>query len=368
MAKKLVIFCDGTWNKPETLIHKDGFLKRARRWTVNKVKSAFGKGNPLSPPSPQPVTAVTNVVKLMRAVLKTNAGTPQVSQYVRGLGTDGLWVSRALGAASGWGISRAITETYTFIVNNFEQGQDDIFLFGFSRGAYTARSLAGFIDKVGVIPKPQMHMLPHLYRRYMKSNDLANDPEFDRILQEIWMNNQESGKVEIPIYFIGVWDTVGSLGAPGMFRPLTKKYVRFHNTTLPSNVKYAYQALALHEIRCDFQPVFWTERTNPRQEVEQCWFAGSHSDVGGGGANDDLSNYALYWMANRAADRGLGLEPSCRAFVGDYTTTVEQSFVLPYTLRPAHKRPIREIDLRLSGYTTPKFWDTICVHRTAAFR
>ena len=115
-------------------------------------------------------------------------------------------------------------------------------------------------------------------------------------------------KEKIPIWFIGVWDTVGALGAPGILQSLTRRYVRFHNTELPSNVTHAYQALALHELRKQFKPVFWTKRTSANQRIEQVWFAGAHSDIGGGYPEHGISDITLRWMASKAEEAGLRLD------------------------------------------------------------
>ena len=277
MAKRLIVFCDGTWNEPEQ------FMKRR---SVDN----------------DDLTPVTNVVKLMRAVIPQTETHEQVTLYERGLGTEGLWLSKKLGAMTGWGISRNIQDAYRFLAHNFCP-QDQIFLFGFSRGAYTARSLASFIDQVGILKPEKMHLLPRAYRKYMRSERPAEDPEWQEFLKVLLGINEEENipdKRELPIRFIGVWDSVGALGAPGLLRPLTTKYVKFHNTALPVNVTTACQALALHELRRDFQPVFWSKKTRDQQIIQQVWFAGAHGDIGGGYPEHALSDIALMWMAARA--------------------------------------------------------------------
>ena len=270
--KRLVVCCDGTWNAPE----------------INNPK----KNHP------------TNVLKLTRAIRPVDrSGVVQVVEYVPGIGTHDI-IDRYLGGATGWGISSNIQSAYQFIVNNYRH-QDDLYLFGFSRGAYTVRSLSGFISELGLIRKEEMHVFPEAYREYRKPPD-QRSKKFGEDFGEI----KDPEYSEVPIYFLGVWDTVGALGAPTpLLYRLTRYLFSFHNTKLAPKVKYAYQALALHEVRTHFKPVLWTEKAQG-QVVEQVWFSGAHSDVGGGLDQHGLADSALLWMKDKAQRTGLEFNDS----------------------------------------------------------
>jgi hypothetical protein len=268
MKKRLIVCCDGTWNAPE----------------INNPRK----------------NRATNVLKLCRAIIpEPSPKECQVVEYIPGIGTHDV-IDRFLGGSSGWGISRNIQQAYQFLVNNYLPG-NDIFLFGFSRGAYTVRSLSGFIEKAGLIKKTSMHLFPQAFRAY-------RDRKWDDFKQQ----HRDITRLvpnEVRIHFLGVWDTVGALGAPTpLLGRLTRRRVSFHSTDLAANVTYAYQALALHEARSHFKPALWTSKL-PWQTVEQVWFPGAHSDVGGGLTSAGLSDAALAWMMTRARAAGLAFDP-----------------------------------------------------------
>ncbi|HWH09146.1 MAG TPA: DUF2235 domain-containing protein, partial [Candidatus Thermoplasmatota archaeon] len=246
--KRLVVCCDGTWNTADAVVD--------------------GKPCP------------TNVVKMARAVLPRDAnGVPQVVFYDEGIGTGGL-LDRVVGGATGRGLMRNVGDAYRFLVWNFEPG-DEVYLFGFSRGAYTARSLAGLVRKCGILRKGQGCRFEEAYDFY-RGDVHPRDPaaaEFRR-----------RNSVETRIRFLGVWDTVGALGVPGRLRGLTMRRHRFHDVKLSSTVDHAYHAVAIDERRKAFAPALWeTDPANAGQVVEQAWFPGAHSDVGGGYPEAGLS-------------------------------------------------------------------------------
>jgi uncharacterized protein (DUF2235 family) len=306
--KRLVVCCDGTWNAPEKL------EPQAR------------------PP--------TNVLRISRAILPVDDNdVVQAIEYIRGIGTRNL-LDRMVGGVTGKGISSNILQAYQFISNNFLPG-DHIYLFGFSRGAYTARSLSGFINHFGILRKEYQHLLPYIYNLYQRTPKdqlkhlVANyEGKIDRDLED-------RERRCIPIHFLGAWDTVGALGAPlGMIRRMLNKRIGFHDTDLAPNVTYAYHALAIHEYRKDFSPTLWTNKHHG-QVVEQVWFPGSHSDVGGGLAETGLSNQALLWVADRAMRTGLAMNDE---YLGglevDPMVPVTKSRTGLYKLRPPYVRPI----------------------------
>ena len=239
----------------------------------------------------------TNVYKLFKAV--ENRTSSQIAFYDRGLGTGKRWLT---GKMSGAGISENILECYQFIFDNFE-AKDEIFLFGFSRGAATVRSLSGFIDTFGILPKSRPELIAKAYKIYKidnidKRTDLAED--FCRRHHTMWAK----------VKFLGVWDTVSALGVP--FGPLDSivniipsfKH-KFHNYSLSPSVTNAFHALSIDDERQTFHPTLWDEEVKDYQTMEQVWFSGVHTDVGGGYPETGMSDIALNWMIKKAIEFGL---------------------------------------------------------------
>lgn len=199
-----------------------------------------------------------------------------------------LW----LGQAFGWGIIKNIVMAYSYLMDVYEEG-DNLYIFGFSRGAYTARALAGVLHKVGLLRRGTTHLLPYIARLYLSKK---NDKEVS--------NFKKALCVECTPYFLGLFDTVESRGY------LTSaKYPM--DASLHPEVKYAYQALSIDEHRQKFLPLLLNEPpNNPDQVVEQVWFAGCHSDVGGYFWDRDLADITLRWMLTKAESHGLQLKPT----------------------------------------------------------
>jgi len=271
MGKRLVLCCDGTWNRPDQ--ECDG--------------------------SPCP----SNVVKMALAVAGgSHLGTEQLVYYQRGVGTN--WDERIRGGAFGWGLSRGVKAVYRFVVENYEPG-DELFFFGFSRGAYMARSTVGLIRNAGILKPEHADQIEAAYALYRERTVGPRD------LESTLFRRAFSHPLE-PVTFVGVWDTVGALGIPVTGIPGVEQLNRlwgFHDTKLSSMVEAAYQALAIDEHREAFTPAIWDPATASAsdQVVEQVWFTGSHSDVGGGYADTGLSDLTLGWMADRARSHGLVL-------------------------------------------------------------
>jgi uncharacterized protein (DUF2235 family) len=274
MSRRLVVCCDGTWNTPDEV--RDGR------------------------------DICTNVAKLALAVAPTDAiGRAQLVFYDRGVGTAGQ-LDRVLGGAFGVGLSRNVQESYMFIVQNYEPG-DEVFLFGFSRGAYTARSVAGLIRNSGVLRRRYAGQLSTGYQLYRDRTDTTHPNSREARLF------RKSYSHEIRIKFIGVWDTVGALGIPRVpYLPATSlsHYWDFHDVTLSSYVDNAFQALAIDELRKAFEPTLWSQQPDLQvpQHLEQVWFAGVHSNVGGGYPDAGLSDVALCWITDRARRCGLAFD------------------------------------------------------------
>ncbi len=265
MPRRLIICADGTWNEPEAI---DG---------------------------------ATNVIKLARALRPRDPdGDDQVVFYDWGVGTQ-HGSDRVVGGAFGAGLNKNIQDAYRFLVHNYVRG-DQLFFFGFSRGAYTVRNLAGMIRNCGLLRKNRAHLIEATFEHY-RSRDARLHP-----------NAAASRKLratcsrKVSIHFLGVWDTVGSLGVPlRLFKRFNSRRYSFHDTTLSSLVKNAHHALAIDEKRKPFRPAIWKTRPG-RTRTSQMWFTGVHSNIGGGYPFTGLSNKTLLWMVERAKGYGLAFD------------------------------------------------------------
>ena len=304
--KRIIVSCDGTWN---SLTQADG----------------------------------TNVVRTHEAVLpRDDAGVEQRAHYVAGVGTK-PW-ERLLGGAFGFGLSDNVKEAYRFIVEHFDPG-DEIYLTGFSRGAYTARSAAGLVRKAGVLRRDLPDDRRDLDDRVDEAYDLYRTGAHPDEPEVVAFRRASSH--ETRIRFIGVYDTVGSLGIPldgFALANLVNARWQFHDTELSSRVDTAVHAVAIDEQRGPFVPTLWHADPAARaagQEVEQVWFAGVHSDVGGGYAERGLADIAWRWVAGRAADCGLALDADALAAARpDPDGVLHESRTGIYRLsRPAVREP-----------------------------
>ena len=303
--KRLILCCDGTWNRADQ------------------------KSN--GEPCP------TNVVKLAYRIAKRDAaGVPQIVYYDHGVGT-GNSLDRLSGGAFGGGLEENIHDAYRFLMANYEEG-DEIFLFGFSRGAFTARSIGGMIRNCGILKRESVRHYTDaiaLYRDGERHPDHAFSVDF---------RGQHSvcGEGSVEIKFIGVWDTVGALGIPVRgLKGLTRDRHQFHDTELSGSVRNAYHALAIDERRGPFAPTLWLEKPKPGQTVEQVWFAGVHSDIGGGYPEPQLSDIALRWMLDAASRHGLALAEMAGYDLDPRPTAPKhESRKGMYRLTPGHDRPI----------------------------
>lgn len=247
---------------------------------------------------PTDEATLTNVVKLHRAILPVDdAGVIQLAHYEIGISSEGggKGLGNFIRGAIGLEVGQRIQSAYRFISENYEPG-DEIYLFGFSRGAFQARSLAGLIHRVGIPKHPDAAGLQGAWTAY-ETRKLAGGRERVSVARD-------AAHMPVPIKCIGVWDTVGNLGIPILLAMRYNRRFAFHDVRLKSNVEVALHALAIDEPRGPFSPSLLTlpkRRTLPaHQHVEQVWFPGSHCDVGGGLACTDLSDAALLWMASRA--------------------------------------------------------------------
>jgi len=266
--RRLIVCCDGTWNWPES--------KRE-----------------------------TNVVRLVRAIAPDHNGIAQIVHYHQGVGT-GNFVDRIAGGGAGVGLSASVKACYGFLVDNYKE-HDEIFLFGFSRGAYVARALAGLIGAVGIMRKHEMDRFADVWSWYWQDKAKRVSKVLDSLAPDRFRN--------VEIECIGVWDTVGALGIPGS--RFCASAFAFHNTELGLHVRNAFQALAIDERRGNFQAAVWVpakaaalQPDGVPQVLRQVWFPGVHSNVGGGYPEHGLSDTTFLWMLSQVENL-LGLTERC---------------------------------------------------------
>ena len=230
-------------------------------------------------------------------------GVPQLVKYQEGVGASGNIISRLLEGGIGTTLDDKIKEAYSWLADNYRLG-DRIFLFGFSRGAYTVRSLVGLINEAKLINLSQSDMNPSQKIRMVDAcfSIYRNRKVKTEVLEGATFHAQPD------IHFLGVWDTVGALGIPDEINIIRRLFrgekYDFYHTQLSSNVKCARHALALDEKRRTFVPTLWT-KVPKDWDVKQIWFSGVHSNVGGGYPIRDLSDITLSWMIDEASEAGL---------------------------------------------------------------
>jgi len=317
-VKRIILCCDGTWNSAD---------------------QADEGGEPCP----------TNVVRLAYRVAKRDpAGVPQIVYYDQGVGT-GNSIDRITGGAIGRGVEENIHDAYRFLIANYERG-DELFVFGFSRGAFTARSIVGMVRKCGILAARHARRYGEALELY-RSEDKPADAGPTRFRTEYCAYGNDS----IEVRFIGVWDTVGALGIPVRGLRMFKKRYEFHDTELSGIVKEACHALAIDEHRAPFTPAVWEDKRKDGQKVEQVWFCGAHSDVGGGyerkrlegdppgRLEPQLADLSLDWMLGKASGAGLRFDPEvleANPLVLEPRAEIHNSKTGFYRLTPGHDRVI----------------------------
>lgn len=307
--KRLVVFCDGTWN------HEG----------EKKLNGQQGRKLEYCP---------TNVVKLFQATAplalqdfnQKPTNMPQVLHYVEGVGVR--WLEKLTGGGLGYGISEQIMSGYRFLASNWQPG-DEIFLFGFSRGAFTARSLAGMITNVGILQRKFLYKIEDAYKVY-KNRKPYYHPRTGSKAKEFRDNycypescrNDEHEDTPYPklIQFIGLWDTVRALGAPFGSPIGALIYYAFksgfHDSTLSPIIASGCHAVSIDEKRWPFRPTLWDlHKEHDEALFQQEWFPGVHSNVGGGYLQRGLSDLSLWWVARKAQQHGLAID-DLEAFLG----------------------------------------------------
>ena len=280
MHKRLVVFFDGTWNAADS------------------------------------ARSETNVVRLSRAVRANSGsdGVPQFCIYLKGVGTSGSQIERLVAGATGSGTEDLIRTAYLFLAQNYVPAHtdaagnpvpaDEIFLFGFSRGAFAARSLTGLLGSAGLLKRQSLGHLSAAWEYYRTIKKRSPQDFLQRHAKKQIETHQE-----IAVNFLGVWDTVGALGIPvGFLGELSGLVHGFHDTSPSRIVRHGAHALAIDEHRDEFVPTLWTGTAPAGSTIEQVWFAGCHSDVGGGYHDRDLADIPLLWMIDRAKAAGLQID------------------------------------------------------------
>lgn len=330
--KKIIVCCDGTWNKPG---NKDGD-------TIVK----------------------TNVQKIYEAIGSGTIAMPQVKYYGQGVGTGFSLRDQFLGGSAGIGIDRNIIDAYKFIMWNYDEG-DEIYLFGFSRGAYTVRSLAGFIRNCGIMQPIYLNLVSEAYHLYRDRTALTH-PDSD--LMKGFKRKYGIDSQEIFIKFLGVWDTVGALGIPLKWFDLLNQKYQFHDVKISSQIRHAYHALSIDEKRYVFKPTLWEISPNVSSmpeppKSEQVWFSGVHSNIGGGYKDSGLSDVALKWMMEKAGDTELQFdEEYIKSIQAKSTAKLRNSVLGIYKLMKKINRGINTgIAMRTDAETGEK--KTIRVNR-----
>ena len=273
MTTRLIVCFDGTWDRPD--------------------------------PNTDPAARIeSNVCRFYEATFsgKLPGGDIQKKWYDSGVGTN--WYDRILGGAFGIGIDQKIRDGYQWLSDNYpdpDPSDIEVFVLGFSRGAYTARSLVGMIRNCGLLRPENAHRVADAYALYRRRDESA-----DTVQAQAFRDRYSR---EIKIKFLGVWDTVGALGIPlQALQWLNAKEYAFHDTELSGIVENAAHAIAIDEFRVDFQATLWAPIVKPGQNVEQRWFVGAHADVGGGYQSRLLSDITLTWMMRKAAAAGLAID------------------------------------------------------------
>jgi uncharacterized protein (DUF2235 family) len=316
--KRIVLCCDGTWNSPGD--KENGKLIK------------------------------TNVQKLFEGICNTGEdGVLQIKYYIEGVGTSGSKLRKILDGATGWGLDEHILSAYKFLVWNYIKG-DEIFIFGFSRGAYTARSIAGLIRNCGIIKNDDLNLINEAYAHYRNRTDEDWSPDGKNAINFRRDHSQEDITT---IKFIGVWDTVGALGIPlSFFNLYNKNRYKFHDTKLSSHADFAFHGLAIDERRASFKPTLWEQSKNSTnraypQVLEQRWFSGVHSNIGGGYPDSRMSDIALNWMTEKAKTAKLSFD-DCYLNKNIHASIEGKrynSFVIPYNLLPPAKRTINSNEI-----------------------
>jgi glutathione S-transferase len=319
MSKKIVFCADGTWNGPEqqtgqSITEGNDSAGEVGGTSTNVYKFYLNLAGDVTPETR------TLQDEQEKCLLDGAGNVVQVTKYLHGVGDSSNTVTKVLGGVFGVGVISRIVRGYTFISRHYQPG-DDIYITGFSRGAYTARALAGMISRVGLLDtsKYNVNDKDEAYRRGLAAwyrskgitlngaGQLVADANrvldfFERLVSSKALASTDL-IANVPIKAVGVWDTVGSMGVPLYLKDKRLDIFEFTDTKLSDRVEYGFHAMAIDEMRADFPVTRWDDR----KQMEQVWFVGAHADVGGGYdlAESRLSDVALHWMMTKMGAVGL---------------------------------------------------------------
>jgi uncharacterized protein (DUF2235 family) len=319
VKKRIIVCCDGTWEDGVTITNRQSY---------------------------------TNILRLARTINhednRAQPAIPQIVFYQSGIGSDKNWYSEYVVGITGDSLGDKVEEAYAFIAHNYYPG-DEIFLFGFSRGAYTARMTAMFIGEIGVLDRPDMDHFAGIFLAYQQLGKSKDPAEIQRLNAQLahWTGHDSPGKKRadsndhsFSVKFVGVFDTVGSLGLPEEIThksPAARNIFGFNDKHLGEHIEYAYHAMAINETREDFNVCKFEQTPGGRakgQTLSQCWFTGSHADIGGGWKEHDLADLTLFWMASKLENH-LSLDYS-------YLGTLPHPTAYKWAMQPPHD-PIKGI-------------------------
>ena len=311
---KNIIFCaDGTWNTPNQDDDKDGLPDFTNVWRLyGDIEGSAVAVNP----------DLTD--EYQKALTDAGGSVIQVAHYIHGVGDSRNWLLRMLGGIFGAGTICHIVRGYLFVSRHYAPG-DRIYLNGFSRGAYTARALAGMIAKCGLLNPATVNFDDEAsacsravaaWIRYRQQSGTPQ-PLLARILEQLpqlFHRPIDDADLlpDVPVEAVAVWETVGALGIPRYASERRLDVYQFADTKLSEQVRFGRQAIAIDEERLDFTPTCW----RPRDGIVQAQFAGIHSDVGGGypsaGDGNGLSNISYRWLRDELIALGVKIKQVAR--------------------------------------------------------
>jgi uncharacterized protein (DUF2235 family) len=380
---KTIVFCaDGTWNGPEEQTGKSvaddddsaGELTGATLTNVVKLYS-----NLAGRPTPETLRLNNEQEKKL---VDANGNVVQIAKYLHGVGDSQNAITKVLGGVFGVGVIARIVRGYTFVSRYYQPG-DAIYIVGFSRGAYTARALAGMITRVGLLDSSRYDVndKEEAYKRGLAAwhrskgvtltgqstiTSVAN--RFLDFIETFVARTTLTDKdliANVLVKCVAVWDTVGSVGIPLYMKDKRYDVFRFTDTKLSEKVEFGFHAMAVDEQRADFPVTQWDQR----QGIEQAWFVGAHADVGGGYQESEsrLSDIALDWMMNKLSGIGVSLAtpltcvPQGQCTVQELHKPWEQ---VPFKLLARNARNPKSSDVFHT--TVTQLWKTDATYRSSA--
>ena len=337
MSKRLILCFDGMWDRPPDLGSSKDFNRHLSHTAHFSSPSA------------------TNVFKLYQSIpLRAQDGRIQQKWYASG--TEVPWFHRFRAGTFGYGLDQMILQGYAYLVVNYDPG-DELFIYGFSRGAYVARTLVGWISISGLLPPGRLNLdcisrvrntiAPFNNDDYSRElaqclTDMVLDPS-NQSIDDAYRHYRnlhngahplsatsfrQRGTQDVPVTVLGLWDTVGPLGIPTTaLKWLNEHRYNFHDTELSPIVERAYHALALDEHRADYNATLWTSPVSVGQTIQQCWFSGAHGDVGGSYHERELADLSLSWIQRKSIEAGLSIETVSMAEKPNPFCPLHDSFV-----------------------------------------